>query len=214
VRPNKKGGRVDPLPYFAFFRVFRGHLPEGFQIQEFVSAESGENCQESKKPTTTPALHPAVLWLFAVKPPQSKSPPANAHSAAYYLSGRRPDSLGVHASTHPADTNFPSGKIPNNAASRALGSVAKNRPPNRACRPNPPRYRSAMSTAQEIEVAALKLPRQKRAALADRLMGSLATRQELKIAAGWHDEAQARSEAHRRGKIKSVPLHQAFGFEV
>lgn len=71
-----------------------------------------------------------------------------------------------------------------------------------------------MSTVQEIEQAAMKLPRSKRAALAERLMGSLETKREKEIARLWADEAQARAEAFRQGRIKSVPLRKAFGFEV
>ena len=71
-----------------------------------------------------------------------------------------------------------------------------------------------MSTVQEIEQAALKLPRKKRVLLAERLMVSLETKREKEIAEVWADEAVARATAYRAGKLKSVPLRQAFGFEV
>lgn len=71
-----------------------------------------------------------------------------------------------------------------------------------------------MSTVQEIEQAALKLPRSKRAALAERLIGSVATKREKEIADAWADEAAARAEAYRKGKLKAVPLRRAFGFDA
>ena len=71
-----------------------------------------------------------------------------------------------------------------------------------------------MNTVQEIEQAALKLPRKERVALAERLMGSLATKREKEIAEQWAEEAAARAEAYRKGQLKSVPLRKAFGFDV
>ncbi len=71
-----------------------------------------------------------------------------------------------------------------------------------------------MSTAQEIEQAAMKLPRKDRVQLAARLMASAETKREKGIAEAWANESAARSEAHRKGTLKAVPLRQAFGFEV
>jgi putative addiction module component (TIGR02574 family) len=71
-----------------------------------------------------------------------------------------------------------------------------------------------MSTVQEIEQAALKLSPKKRVQLAERLFESLETKREKEIAETWADEAVARSAAFRKGKLKSLPLCQAFGFEV
>ena len=69
-----------------------------------------------------------------------------------------------------------------------------------------------MSTVQEIEQAALKLPRKKRAALAERLMGSLATKQEKEIAERWAEEAERRVAAYDAGKLKSAPAEEAFSY--
>lgn len=71
-----------------------------------------------------------------------------------------------------------------------------------------------MSTAQEIEQAAMKLPAKKRGQLAERLFESLETKRDKKIAETWADEAAARSAAFRKGKLKSVPLRTAFGFDA
>ena len=71
-----------------------------------------------------------------------------------------------------------------------------------------------MSTVQEIEQAALKLPRKARVALAERLIVSAETKRDKEIAALWADEAQTRAEAYRQGRLKSVPLRKAFGFDV
>lgn len=71
-----------------------------------------------------------------------------------------------------------------------------------------------MSTVQEIEQAALMLPPKKRGQLAERLLGSLETKREKKIAETWADEAAARSTAFRKGRIKSVSLRTAFGFDA
>jgi hypothetical protein len=71
-----------------------------------------------------------------------------------------------------------------------------------------------MSTVQEIEQAALKLPRKKRVLLAERLMESLETKREKEIAEAWAAEAVARAAAYRAGNLKAVPLREAFGFEV
>jgi hypothetical protein len=45
-------------------------------------------------------------------------------------------------------------------------------------------------------------------------MESLETKREKEIAEVWADEAVSRAEAYRAGKLKVVPLRQAFGFEV
>lgn len=70
-----------------------------------------------------------------------------------------------------------------------------------------------MSTVQEIEQAAMNLPPANRAKLAGLLLESLESGQEKESAEVWADEAQARAEAYRRGQLKSVPVHQAFGFD-
>lgn len=71
-----------------------------------------------------------------------------------------------------------------------------------------------MSTVQEIEQAAMKLPPKKRGQLAERLFESLATKREKKIADVWADEAAARSVAFRKGRLKSASLRTAFGFDA
>lgn len=71
-----------------------------------------------------------------------------------------------------------------------------------------------MSTVQEIEQAAMKLPPKKRGQLAERLFESLETKREKKIAETWADEAVARSAAVRKGTLKSVSLRTAFGFDA
>ena len=69
-----------------------------------------------------------------------------------------------------------------------------------------------MSTVQEIEQAALKLPRKTRVALAERLIVSAETKRDKEIAALWADEAQARAEAYRQGRLKSVPLETVLAY--
>lgn len=64
------------------------------------------------------------------------------------------------------------------------------------------------------EQAALKLPRSKRPALAERHIGGVATKNEKEIADAWADEAAARAEAYRKEKLKSVSLRRAFGFDA
>lgn len=60
----------------------------------------------------------------------------------------------------------------------------------------------------------MKLSRKDRVQLAERLMESAETKRDKEIAETWADEALARAEAYRKGKLKSVPLRKAFGFEV
>jgi putative addiction module component (TIGR02574 family) len=69
-----------------------------------------------------------------------------------------------------------------------------------------------MSTVQEIEQAALKLPRKTRVALAERLMESSVTKREKEISALWADEAERRIVAYEAGKMKSVPAEVVFKY--
>ncbi len=59
----------------------------------------------------------------------------------------------------------------------------------------------------------MKLPRKDRVQLAERLMESAETKRDKMIAETWANEAVTRAESHHKGKLKSVPLRQAFGFE-
>lgn len=60
----------------------------------------------------------------------------------------------------------------------------------------------------------MKLSRKDRVQLAERLMESAETKRDKAIAETWAHEAVTRADAYRKGKLKSVPLRQAFGFEV
>ncbi|MBC7368678.1 MAG: addiction module protein [Undibacterium sp.] len=60
----------------------------------------------------------------------------------------------------------------------------------------------------------MKLPRKKRVLLAERLMESLETKREKEIAEVGAGEAADRAAVYHAGKLKAVPLRQAFGSEA
>ncbi len=62
------------------------------------------------------------------------------------------------------------------------------------------------STAEQIEAAALQLPPEERARLAERLIASLD--EETEIERSWIEEAERRYERYRAGELKTVPASE------
>lgn len=62
------------------------------------------------------------------------------------------------------------------------------------------------SVAEELEAAALSLPRGERARLAERLLASLDEEGEVEEA--WRDEVRRRLEAYRKGEMEAVPANK------
>lgn len=65
------------------------------------------------------------------------------------------------------------------------------------------------SAAEELEAAALSLPRGERARLAERLLASLDENAEIEEA--WAAEVRRRLDAYRRGEIEAVPAEEVIG---
>ena len=63
-----------------------------------------------------------------------------------------------------------------------------------------------MTTIDEIEAAALQLPREERARLAERLIASLGVDPEVE--ASWKAEVRRRLEELRSGAVPSIPGEQ------
>jgi putative addiction module component (TIGR02574 family) len=70
------------------------------------------------------------------------------------------------------------------------------------------------TSEKKLAVAAMGLPRKKRAKLAGLLLKSLETKKEHGISEAWADEASARARAFRQGKIKALPVEKALGFKL
>lgn len=64
-----------------------------------------------------------------------------------------------------------------------------------------------LSTAEQLEVAALQLPRSERAWLAERLISSLD--QDEEIVAAWDEEIRRRLEEYDAGLVKAIPAEEA-----
>jgi putative addiction module component (TIGR02574 family) len=62
--------------------------------------------------------------------------------------------------------------------------------------------------SQELEAAALSLPRSERARLAERLLASLDEDSEVEEA--WAEEVRRRLEDYRKGEIQSIPSGNLF----
>lgn len=62
------------------------------------------------------------------------------------------------------------------------------------------------SVAEELEAAALSLPRAARARLAERLLASLD--EEAEVEEAWREEVRRRLEAYRSGEMESVPAER------
>ena len=60
------------------------------------------------------------------------------------------------------------------------------------------------SAAEELEAAALSLPRGERARLAERLLASLD--EDAEIEEAWAAEVRRRLDAYRKGDIEAVPV--------
>ncbi len=63
-----------------------------------------------------------------------------------------------------------------------------------------------LSTAEQLEVAALQLPRSERAWLAERLISSLD--QDEEIAAAWDEEIRRRLEELDAGLVEEIPAEE------
>ena len=70
----------------------------------------------------------------------------------------------------------------------------------------PSREFAMASPADDLESAALALPAEARAKLAERLLASLAEDREVEEV--WAEEIRRRLEAYRNGQIESVPARQ------
>jgi putative addiction module component (TIGR02574 family) len=64
-------------------------------------------------------------------------------------------------------------------------------------------------TVEEIAEAALQLPGEARALLADRLVESLDPAEEEELRALWVAEAQRRLEEVRSGRVRTIPAEEA-----
>lgn len=59
------------------------------------------------------------------------------------------------------------------------------------------------SVSEELEAAAMSLPRAERARLAERLLASLDD--EADVEEAWREEVRRRLEAYRKGEMEAVP---------
>jgi putative addiction module component (TIGR02574 family) len=69
------------------------------------------------------------------------------------------------------------------------------------------------SSTESIFQAALALPPVDRAALADKLLGSLSQNGGPEIAEAWAAEAETRVEAYELGKLKAISAEDVFRFD-
>lgn len=67
---------------------------------------------------------------------------------------------------------------------------------------------ASVSPVEQLEAAALSLPRSERARLAERLLASLD--EDPDVDAAWREEVRRRIEQYRAGEIKSVPADEVF----
>jgi putative addiction module component (TIGR02574 family) len=65
-------------------------------------------------------------------------------------------------------------------------------------------------TFHKIEHAAMSLPRDDRALLAEKLIESLEDHEELRLDPEWVAEIERRVDASRSGKVKTIPADQVF----
>jgi putative addiction module component (TIGR02574 family) len=65
-------------------------------------------------------------------------------------------------------------------------------------------------STQEVFDAALELPAERRAELADRLLASLEAPIDREIAQAWAEEADRRMEAYRQEKMEAIPADEAW----
>jgi putative addiction module component (TIGR02574 family) len=66
-------------------------------------------------------------------------------------------------------------------------------------------------TTERLFQAALALPPETRAVLAERLLDSLAAKDQAAIDAAWGEEAKLRLQAFEKGKIKAIPGDEVMG---
>jgi hypothetical protein len=67
-----------------------------------------------------------------------------------------------------------------------------------------------IASVEQIAEAALSLPSDARALLADRLVESLDPLTDQDVRGAWASEALQRLEDLRLGKVKAIPAHEAF----
>lgn len=65
-------------------------------------------------------------------------------------------------------------------------------------------------TPEPIFSAALALPPEQRAALAEKLWESLQTPRQKEIDAAWVEEAERRLQAYKEGKLRAIPASEVF----
>jgi putative addiction module component (TIGR02574 family) len=65
-------------------------------------------------------------------------------------------------------------------------------------------------TADSVLNAALSLPRDNRAVIAERLVESLSDTDEAEVSPAWQAELRQRVEAYRRGEMKTIPADEVF----
>ena len=67
-----------------------------------------------------------------------------------------------------------------------------------------------MKTIDELFDAAMTLSPERRVALAERLLASVADKKQSEIDAAWAEEAQQRLRDYDEGKIKAIPAEEVF----
>lgn len=67
-----------------------------------------------------------------------------------------------------------------------------------------------ITVEKQLASIALGLPRKRRVKLAELLLQSLDGKREAELAKVWNHEAEARSHAFHQGKLKAVPVEEAF----
>jgi putative addiction module component (TIGR02574 family) len=65
-------------------------------------------------------------------------------------------------------------------------------------------------TTDAVLQAALSLPRDERAALAEKILDSLGDANQAELDAAWAQEAEDRIKAYEEGKMKAIPAEEVF----
>jgi putative addiction module component (TIGR02574 family) len=71
-----------------------------------------------------------------------------------------------------------------------------------------------ITVEKQLASIALGLPPKRRAKLAELLLQSLEGKREEELAELWNQEAESRSAAYHQGKLKAVPVEEAFDFKA
>ena len=67
-----------------------------------------------------------------------------------------------------------------------------------------------MTTVNDIRRAAMQLPAEEKARLAEELLSSLDTSEQIEIDAEWTEEIERRIDEVDSGKVKTIPADQVF----